>query len=165
MEIKSKGNGTFLLLADGQMVLRVGILGRRNRNQKSVAEHNELGKLGEEVAVRYLLHHDYHIMERDWRCGHSDVDIIAEKRGQVVFVEVKTLASDLYGSPLQHVTPEKVRRLQRSANAYVQGKDLAFPVRFDIITVVGTAPNFHVKHYPSVFGMAARCVEGHLQIE
>ena len=62
-----------------------------------MAVHNELGKIGEDFAATYLEHAGYGIIERDWRQGHRDLDIIARSPDgtTVVFVEVKTRGSDV----------------------------------------------------------------------
>ncbi len=57
-----------------------------------MARHNLLGVRGEEAAARFLMFRDYSILEQNWRVGHLEVDIIAQKRGLLIFVEVKTLA-------------------------------------------------------------------------
>ena len=55
-----------------------------------MAAHNELGKEGELLAANHLQSEGYVIRHRNWRCGHKELDIVAEKDGTLVFVEVKT---------------------------------------------------------------------------
>ena len=62
-----------------------------------MAEHNDLGKEGEDEAVRYLTEKGYCILHRNWRRGRNELDIIATKDGQLVFVEVKTRRNETYG--------------------------------------------------------------------
>ena len=81
-----------------------------------MAKHNILGKDGEDAAVDYLVAHGYTLHERDWRVGHMDLDIIAEKDGEIVFVEVKTRQTDDYGSPEDAVTDKKMRN-----NGFMKG--------------------------------------------
>ena len=107
------------------------------RKIKAMAEHNELGLWGEEVAADYLQRHGYTIMERDWRSGHRDVDIIAQDGDDVVFVEVKTRRNRVYTDPEIAVGYQKIRNLQQAANHYVKYRRIDSPVRFDIVTVVG----------------------------
>lgn len=54
-----------------------------------MAEHNLLGKAGEDAAVDYLERHDYVIRHRNWRKGHFELDIVAAKNGELIIVEVK----------------------------------------------------------------------------
>jgi putative endonuclease len=104
-----------------------------------MAEHNEIGKWGEEVAVKYLHKNGYTIRECDWRCGHRDIDIIAISPDQrfVVFVEVKTRSSDEIILPEEAVNKQKIRNLRYAANAYVKLYQIVLDLRFDIITIVG----------------------------
>ena len=78
-----------------------------------MASHNELGKWGEEVAADYLLRQGYTIMERDWKSGHRDLDIIALDGDTVVFVEVKTRSNRMFTEPETAVDYQKIRHLQQ----------------------------------------------------
>lgn len=106
----------------------------------NMAEHNELGKWGEQMAAAYLERNGYQICERDWRMDRRDLDIIAmTENGQVlVIVEVKTRRNDYFAQPEQAVTRSKMRSLSIAANAYVKMKCWMQEVRFDIISVIGT---------------------------
>ncbi len=105
-----------------------------------MATHNELGKWGEEVATAYLQEKGYTIIERDWKSGHRDIDIIAIDEQTVVFVEVKTRRNRIFGDPEEAVDYMKLRHLRSAINHYVKYKNIRQTVRLDIITVVGT-PN------------------------
>ena len=103
-----------------------------------MASHNELGKWGEDVAATYLEHQGYTIMERDWKSGHRDLDIIALDGDTVVFVEVKTRSNCMFTDPEIAVDYQKIRHLQQAANHYIKYRHINHDIRFDIITVVGT---------------------------
>ena len=64
-----------------------------------MASHNELGKEGENAAVKYLLEKGYEIRHRNWHSGHRDLDIVAQKDGELVIVEVKTRSDACFGQP------------------------------------------------------------------
>ena len=104
----------------------------------NMASHNELGKWGEEMAAEYLLCQGYTIMERDWKSGHRDLDIIALDGNTVVFVEVKTRRNRLFTEPEMAVDYQKIRNLQQAANHYIKYRHINQEVRFDVITVVGS---------------------------
>jgi putative endonuclease len=118
-----------------------------------MALHNDFGHLGEDIAARYLVMHGYHIRERDWHCGHCDIDIIAERKGTLVMVEVKARHSDLYGQPEDAVDDEKKSHIITSASAYLRMRQLDMPLRFDIICVLGTPPLLQVKHIRNAFNI------------
>ena len=104
-----------------------------------MAAHNELGKWGEDLAVDYLQRKGYTIVERDWKSGHRDIDIIAyDENGTLVFIEVKTRRNRLFGDPEDAVDYRKLRSLQSSMNHYIKYRRINVEVRLDIITVVGT---------------------------
>ncbi len=105
---------------------------------KNMAEHNDLGKWGENAAAEYLQRKGLTILERDWHSGHRDIDIIAQDGDTIVFVEVKTRRNRLFTNPEQAVDYRKIRNLSLAMNHYVKFKHLNNDLRFDIITVVGT---------------------------
>ena len=77
-------------------------------------------------------------MERDWKSGRRDIDIIARDGNIVVFVEVKTRRSRVFGEPEEAVDFHKLQHLQQAINHYVKFKHIRQPIRFDIISIVGT---------------------------
>ena len=103
-----------------------------------MASHNELGKWGEDAAAAYLQQQGYTIIERNWKSGHRDLDIIAMDGHTLVFVEVKTRRNRLYTDPETAVDYQKIVNLQQAANHYVKYHHIDREIRFDVITVVGT---------------------------
>ena len=104
-----------------------------------MAAHNELGRWGEDRAVAYLEGKDYTIIERDWKSGHRDIDIIARgEDGTIVFIEVKTRRNRMFGEPEDAIDYRKMQNLQQAINHYIKSHRINSEVRFDIITVIGT---------------------------
>ena len=103
-----------------------------------MAAHNELGKWGEDQAADYLQRKGYTIIERDWKSGKRDLDIIAQDGNVIVFVEVKTRRNRLYGEPEESVDYHKLQNLQQAISHYVKFRNIRQDIRFDIISVVGT---------------------------
>lgn len=119
-----------------------------------MAQHNELGKWGEDAATRFLKQQGYIVCERNWRQGRRDLDIIAltEDHCTMVFVEVKTRQADDVEEPEQAVDQKKIRNLALAANAYVKAHDTPQELRFDIISVVGIPPGEpQVRHIVDAF--------------
>lgn len=116
-----------------------------------MAQHNELGKKGEQEAVNYLLQHGYIIHHQNWHCGRKEIDIVAQTSEVLVFVEVKTRKNNLFGTPEDAITNTKIRRIVAAADAYLRRFKLDNPVRFDLITLVGESPNFSIEHIESAF--------------
>lgn len=114
-----------------------------------MARHNELGKWGEQYAADYLQSIGYDIIERDWRIGHRDIDIIARTGDgtTVVFVEVKTRTSDVVTKPDDAVDIKKIRNIGYAANNYIKTKGIVDEVRFDIISIIGNnKENAQLEH-------------------
>ena len=103
-----------------------------------MAAHNDAGKWGEDLAAKYLEEKGYTIVERDWKSGRRDIDIIALDDDVVVFVEVKTRRNRLYGEPEESVDYHKLQNLQQAISHYVKFKHIRQEIRFDIISIVGT---------------------------
>ena len=104
-----------------------------------MAAHNELGKWGEDLAVAFLQGQGYTIIERDWKSGRRDIDIIAkDETGTIVFVEVKTRRNRLFGEPEEAIDYRKMQSLQQAINHYIKFRCINGNVRFDIISIVGT---------------------------
>ncbi len=118
---------------------------------KDVAIHNELGKKGEEEAVRFLTDKGYRILHRNWRSGKKELDIVAEYGHELIVIEVKTRRNHLYGSPEEAVNERKIRRIVASADAYIRKFAIDMPVRFDIITLTGQEPPFEIEHIEEAF--------------
>lgn len=119
-----------------------------------MAQHNQLGKWGEEYAVNFLLNKGYDILERDWRIGHRDIDIIARapEGNIIVFVEVKTRTSDVVTDPRDAVDLRKIRNIGFAANAYVKQHNVVDLLRFDIISIVGNNDtNDDITHIEDAF--------------
>lgn len=119
-----------------------------------MAAHNELGKWGEEMAAEYLQQKGYRIIERDWRSGNRDIDIIAQAPdlSTLVFVEVKTRKNEEIMRAADAVNPTKARNIALSANNYIKMRHVDGLLRFDIITIVGTnAQNMKLEHIINAF--------------
>jgi len=101
-----------------------------------MAEHNDFGNLGEELAVDYLVRKGYEILERNWRNIHKEIDIIAKDGKFLVIVEVKARQTDEYGEPDIAVTRKKQRLLIAAANSYIFRNHLDVETRFDIISII-----------------------------
>jgi putative endonuclease len=101
-----------------------------------MASHLDLGKKGEDLAREYLLQQHYHLLHTNWRHGRREIDIIASQPDCLVFFEVKTLSTDLYGWPEQKVHAGKRRYLQAAAEAYMNKMPVLPPaIRFDVISI------------------------------
>ena len=116
-----------------------------------MAAHNELGKLGEDLAVDYLKKNGYTILDTNWTFQKAEIDIIAQKENTLAIVEVKTRSSLEFGLPQDFVKPKKVQLLVKAVDAYVNAKDLDLEVRFDIIAINKEGKTFAIEHLIDAF--------------
>ncbi len=104
-----------------------------------MVKHLETGQLGESAAAEFLEKLGWRIVERNWRFGRSEVDIIAWTEDEILaFVEVKTRSGDNagYGSPEESVDAKKQDQLVRAAGAYMESIDYNWEIRFDVVAVI-----------------------------
>ncbi len=116
-----------------------------------MAEHNELGKLGEEMAVAYLQKEGYVILETNWTFQKAEIDILAQKENVLAVVEVKTRSSLDFGLPQDFVKPKKIQLLVKAVDEYVSSQDLDVDVRFDIIAIHKEGKSFVIEHLIDAF--------------
>tara|TARA_R110002124_G_scaffold89643_5_gene229191 strand:- start:12357 stop:12716 length:360 start_codon:yes stop_codon:yes gene_type:complete len=116
-----------------------------------MAEHNELGKKGEQLAVDYLLQHNYKIIARNYRFLKAEIDIIAQKETILAAVEVKTRSSIDFGNPQDFINPKKIKLLVSAMDNFVVENDLDVEVRFDIIAIVKQKNVFQIEHLKDAF--------------
>lgn len=100
-----------------------------------MAEHNELGKNGEDLAVNFLEGKGYQIIARNWRCGSNELDIVALDGDMLVFVEVKTRHSD-YIDPRTSMSKTKIRNFVRGVIAYIKKMNITSDFRLDVVIIV-----------------------------
>ena len=96
----------------------------------------DLGKWGEKVASEYLAKAGYQVLERNARTEYGEIDLIVEREGTLVFVEVKTRRSSAYGYPEEAITRSKIDHMIASAEAYLQTiMDFEGDWRIDVVAV------------------------------
>jgi putative endonuclease len=100
-------------------------------------EKKELGKKGEEVALRFLKEKGYRIIEKNYVCKMGEMDIIAKEKDTLTFIEVKTRTSTEFGPPQLAITPSKQRQLSKVALSYLNKKQLKdVKARFDVVAIL-----------------------------
>ncbi len=99
-------------------------------------ERQEVGKLGEEAAQKFLKKRGYRIRETGFRCRHGEIDIVAQKKDYLVFVEVRTKTNLEFGTPEESITQAKKERLITSALTYTSThENLPSLWRIDVVAI------------------------------
>jgi putative endonuclease len=116
-----------------------------------MAEHNELGITGEQIAYDYLAKQGFNIREKNWQHNKDEIDIIAIKDNYLVIIEVKTRSTFYFGEPQIFVNRKKQHFMIRAANAYILKHDIHLETRFDIISIVHSGDRVSIKHIEDAF--------------
>lgn len=117
-----------------------------------MSNHVETGKAGEELAASWMAAQGYRVLQRNWRYRRAEIDLIVEKEGILVFVEVKTRRSADFGTPESFVTTRKVRFMAEAASVFMEEYGHEGELRFDVIAVLmlpGEAAQ--VSHFEDAF--------------
>lgn len=123
------------------------------KSKSDMALHNILGRQGEDLAVDFLREKGLQILDRNWKLGDLEIDIVAKQADEVVFIEVKTRSSLTWGNPEDAVDELRKRRMTAAANAYLKFKRLDNPFRFDIIAIVLNAYERQINHIENAFSL------------
>jgi len=117
-----------------------------------MTHHQDLGRIGEDLAATYLQRQGLIIMDRNWRCDIGEVDIIARDGQTLVFCEVKTRSGTQFGHPVEAVSDRKIRRLRRLALRWLDDGLIHAPqVRFDVIGIIRSPyGDPDITHIPGV---------------
>lgn len=116
-----------------------------------MAQHNDLGKEGEDLAVAFLIKKGYQIIERNWRFKKAEIDIIAKKENTLIMVEVKTRSTSYFGDPQEFIKPKQKQMLINAIDEYVVSKSLDVNVRFDFIGIIINEKETKIEHLEDAF--------------
>ena len=141
-----------------KMLERKAKIEQRNKE----LQNQMIGKLGEDIATKYLENKGYKILERNFRCRQGEIDIIAsegvsviyekERPEKIVFVEVKTRKSVSFGTPAEAVTEAKQKHIKAATQYYLYSKDIKdTEIRFDVIEIYLTKTRYKLNHILQVF--------------
>lgn len=116
-----------------------------------MAEHNELGKLGEQMALEHLQLKKYALLMRNYRFKKSEIDLIMRDGEMLVFVEVKTRQTAEIGEPYLAVTRSKQKQLIKAAHQYIIEHNLNLEARFDVVSIVHNSFRTKIEYIEGAF--------------
>ena len=116
-----------------------------------MAQHNELGKRGEEMAAAHLLAMGYELVARNFTYQKAEVDIIARKDNILAVVEVKTRSTPDFGDPQDFVKKKQINQLVKAIDYFVNEHNLDVEVRFDIIAIIKNKAGTRLEHIEDAF--------------
>lgn len=116
-----------------------------------MAEHNQLGEKGEQMAVLYIQNLGYRIVETNWKQKKFEIDIIAIDQEELVFIEVKTRSTSVFGNPEEAVTIKKQEHLIEGAEYYIQENEIDLESRFDVVSIIYNTKKEEINHIKNAF--------------
>ena len=117
-----------------------------------MADHNDLGKIAEDLAAEYLVKNGYKILVRNFRYQKAEIDIISEKDNLIIVTEVKARSTDFFILPQEAVTKGKIKLIVTAANHFMEEFNKNQEVRFDIISVLPDQKgNLEIEHILDAF--------------
>jgi putative endonuclease len=112
---------------------------------------SETGRRGEDLALAWMQDHGFRLLDRNWRSGHKELDLVMEGDERVHIVEVKTMTPPLLIQPFEKVDPAKQGRLVAAARHYIAQRQVTREVQFDVVSVVLGDGQPQVEYIPEAF--------------
>lgn len=117
-----------------------------------MAEHNEFGKLAEELAENFLIEKNYKILVKNFRYQKAEIDIIAQTENQIVIIEVKARSTDAFMLPQEAINKKKIRLIVSAANYFIEDNNIDLETRFDVISVLpNESGKLEITHIENAF--------------
>lgn len=112
---------------------------------------SETGRRGEDLALAWMQDHGFRLLDRNWRSGHKELDLVMEGDERVHIVEVKTMTPPLLIQPFEKVDPAKQGRLVAAARHYIAQRQVTREVQFDVVSVILGDGQPKVEYIPEAF--------------
>jgi putative endonuclease len=112
-----------------------------------VSDKIKTGNIGETLAAEFFVEKGFKILERNYRHGHAEIDLIVQREDWVLFIEVKTRSTFEYGEPEDFVTHRKVQKMYEAAEEWIFSTDWRGHIRFDIVSVKLTGGVPEIRHF------------------
>ena len=116
-----------------------------------MAKRNKLGKEGELIAFMILQRDGFNILETNWKFRKAEVDIIAQKDGFLIFIEVKTRGSKKFGNPSDSIDKKKISLYKDAVEGYLEQYPSELEVRFDVVNIIIGKDETEIEHIPNAF--------------
>ena len=120
-------------------------------NEPQAKTNTDIGKKGELLAANFLAEKGYEMINKNYRSGRAEIDLIAKKDNLLIFVEVKFRKNVLFGFPEGFVDKGKETRIKTVAENYIFEKNWQSDIRFDIISIVDKNGKIQIEHFEDCF--------------
>ncbi len=113
-----------------------------------------IGKIGEDIACKYILQKNYKIIKRNFYCRQGEIDIIAKDKNEVVFIEVKTRTNNKYGEPVDSITYYKKNKIIKSIQYYIYKEKIEhIDIRIDVIEIYSKKGKYKINHIKNAINL------------
>ena len=116
-----------------------------------MAEHNELGEIGEQIAVDFLVKKGHKVLDRNFKFKKLEIDIVTEFENKIIVTEEKTRQSDYLTDPRELVSKSKQKGIVKTANYYIQENEIDLETQFDVIVIVLNQKQKDIRHIEDAF--------------
>lgn len=116
-----------------------------------MADHNELGKLGEQMVHDHLIELGHQVLAQNYAFDRAEVDIISEFKGKLIVTEVKTRESDYLTDPDELIPPSKQRQIIKAADQYIKEHEIDLDCQFDVFIVILNSKQKELRHIEDAF--------------
>ena len=147
-------NFWYLFFGQSQLFTQISkfsYLCKLGTQKTSVLKKSETGRRGEDLALAWLERRGFRLLDRNWRSGHKELDLVVESAERVHVVEVKTLTPPLQVQPYEKVDAGKQMRLVTAARHYISCRKIRKEVQFDVVSVILDGDRPQVQYIPEAF--------------
>ena len=116
-----------------------------------MSKAHDLGQKGEHIAADFLAKKNHTILEKNWRWKKAEIDLITQDQNELVFVEVKTRSSQIFGQPKEFISPRKEELMKDAAETYINLKKIELEIRFDVISIIHRNCSTKIEHIQNAF--------------
>ncbi|MDG1024078.1 MAG: YraN family protein [Flavobacteriaceae bacterium] len=116
-----------------------------------MAQHNLFGQEAEQKALSFLLDKGYILLEKNYRFGKAEIDLLMQYKDTLICVEVKARSSEFFGAPESFISSKKIKLLVGAVNHYIEKYGIDFEVRFDVIAFTLNNQKWNCKHIENAF--------------
>lgn len=124
-------------------------------DRRASISKGDVGRRGEDIACKFLMDMGHTVLERNWRCGHLEIDLITYDRKGIHFVEVKSRRAPVQAAPQDNVDAAKQKRIATAASRYLSSRDMDGPSDmecvFDVIAVIFDGAGEEVTYFPEAW--------------
>ena len=116
-----------------------------------MAQHNDLGRKGEDIACEFLRKAGFLILDRNWFYQKAELDIVAFKNNKLIIVEVKTRSLNYHADTDDLISDRKLKLIYAATDRYMEVKNIIWEVQYDLIVIIFHGETWTIEHVEDAF--------------